>query len=326
MVSGREISERPAAEAAAWLARLESTGRTGATEAGLRAWLEADAAHREAFEKAMDVWAIIPGAALLRGDTGEPHEERRAVTPSGRLPARVRSLAIAASLLLLCLVSGWLMLRQPPAYSTAVGEQQVATLEDGSRIALNTDTHLSVAYNQASRDVRLDDGEAMFEVAYNPARPFVVTAGDKSVTAIGTSFIVRKKGDAVTVTLISGKVRIDTHPSAGMAPAVPPTLLAPGEQFAAVGDTSAMVTSVSSDAATAWRRGQVVFNDTPLSAAIAELHRYGGPQIRIDDPRLGALKVSGVFATNDVAEFVDAVATLHGLKVERGAGQLRLER
>ena len=138
--------------------------------------------------------------------------------------------------------------------------------------------------------------------------------------------IGRRTPDAVTVTLISGKVRVDTYSSPVGARPVQSTLLAPGERFAAAVDAAAMVTPVSSEAATAWRRGQVMFNDTPLSAAVAELNRYGGPQVDIADPRLGALTVSGVFATNDTAEFADAVAALHGLNVDRDAGRVSLER
>ncbi len=326
MVNRRTLSDRATAEAAAWLARLESTGRTEATEAGLRAWLEADASHRSAFEKAMDLWAILPGAAAAReGQAAEDARLPALLTGwSGRRAAR--PLALVASLLLMILAAGWWVLQQPTGYATAVGEQKVATLEDGTRIALNTDTQLHVRYEEKRRSIILDDGEAMFEVARNPARPFVVTAGDKVVTAIGTSFIVRKTGKAVTVTLISGKVRVDTRPSAGSDAAVRSTMLAPGERFAGTADAAAMVTPVSSEAATAWRRGQVMFNDTPLSAAVAELNRYGGPQIDVADPRLGALTVSGVFATNDTAEFADAVAALHGLAVDRDAGRIRLGR
>lgn len=324
MVNRRNGAERTAAEAAAWLARLESTGRTEATEAGLRAWLEADAGHRTAFERAMDLWAILPGAAAMRDGTSDSEAEPDLAF--GAWLAKRSPLALVASLLLVVLISGWWVLQQPTGYSTMVGEQKIATLEDGTRIALNTDTHLNVRYEEKRRSIVLDDGEAMFEVARNPARPFVVTAGNKSVTAIGTSFIVRKTGGIVTVTLISGKVRVDTHPSSVGAPAVRSTMLTPGEQFAVAGDAAAMVTSVSSEAATAWRRGQVMFNDTPLSAAIAELNRYGGPRIDVADPRLGGLTVSGVFATNDTAEFADAVAALHGLRVDRDAGRIRLGR
>ena len=81
------------------------------------------------------------------------------------------------------------------------GGQELVRLDDGSRVSLNTDSRIAILYSDGERRVRLDRGEAMFEVARNPARPFVVIAGNKSVTAIGTSFIVRKTGGVVTVTL-----------------------------------------------------------------------------------------------------------------------------
>ncbi|MEQ8312362.1 MAG: FecR domain-containing protein [Sphingopyxis sp.] len=317
MVTPPDRSERIAAEAAAWLARLESTGRSAATEPGLQAWLVSDDAHRRSFERAMDAWAIIPGAAQLLDAHPAPANDR------SRL---VRALALAASLVFVLFAAGWWLLDQPAAYSTAVGEQKIATLEDGTRIALNAETHLSVRYDRRTRSVRLDSGEAMFEVKHNPKRPFRVEAGDKTVTALGTSFLVRKVGDAVVVTLISGKVRVDTQDGAARSASPAPVVLAPGERLIAAADSPEIVTRTSSEAATAWRRGQVVFEDTTLSAAIAELNHYGGVQIDVADPRLGGLLVSGVFATNDAAEFASAVAVLHGLEVKREDGRLRLSR
>lgn len=323
MVRPLDRSERIAAEAAAWLARLESTGRTAATESGLQAWLMADDAHRRSFEQAMDAWAIIPGAAgLLDRDTASV----AAPTPANDRWRPARALAIAASFFVLIFASGWWLLDQPTAYSTMKGEQKIATLEDGTRVALNAETHLSVRYDRQTRSIHLDQGEAMFEVKYNAKRPFKVEVGNKTVTALGTSFLVRKTGDAVVVTLISGKVRVDTRDaSTGSSPRLP-TVLAPGERLIAVADSPEIVTRTSSEAATAWRRGQVVFEDTSLSAAVAELNHYGGVQIDVADPRLGGLTVSGVFATNDAAEFASAIAVLHGLKVEREGDRLRLSR
>lgn len=323
MVSRLERSERIAAEAAAWLARLESTGRTPATEEGLQAWLVSDDEHRQSFERAMDAWAIIPGAAAfinadaLHGGVPAPANDRSRF---------VRAFALAASLLLVVLASGWWFIEQPTAYSTITGEQKIATLEDGTRIALNAETQLSVRYDQQTRSVHLDKGEAMFEVMHNAKRPFKVEVGDKIVTALGTSFLVRKTGDTVVVTLISGKVRVDTRGGSKVSTPPIPTVLTPGERLTALPNSPEIVTRTSSEAATAWRRGQVVFDDTSLSAAVAELNRYGGMQIDVADPRLGSLPVSGVFATNDAAEFASAIAALHHLRVEHDGDHLRLAR
>jgi transmembrane sensor len=213
---------------------------------------------------------------------------------------------------------------RPVQYATDRGEQEVATLDDGSRISLNTDTALAVRYDEDVREVRLDHGEAMFEVAPNARRPFIVRAGPKTVRALGTSFIVRRTGSDVAVVLIDGRVAVDdTRPRPARRA---PVILDPGERLTTVTGSLASIDRPSLDAATAWRRGQAVFDDARLAEAVAEVNRYGGPQIVIEDPRVASLRVSGVFATNDTAEFARAVATLHGLRLERREGELRMAR
>jgi len=112
-------------------------------------------------------------------------------------------LAAAACIALLMVVVGfaWLKLRDP-IYRTAIGEQQTVTLNDGTRITLNTDTQLVVSYRQTERHIRLDHGEAMFEVAKQPQRPFIVQVGDQQVRALGITFIVRRDADRDAVVLI----------------------------------------------------------------------------------------------------------------------------
>lgn len=324
LVSARRAHyARADAEAAAWIARLQADDRGEATETALKAWLHADPAHADAFERATEIWGIIPGAALVAADMGQ-------VTPlrpqsARRLPAWQAGMALAASLLLFLAVGGWWLMERPVDYATKIGEQRVATLADGTRIALNTGTELSVDFNKDERRVTLDRGEAMFEVAPNPRRPFLVVAGDRIVRAVGTSFIVRRTGNSVVVTLIQGKVTVGQPRATGLR-ADPPTLLAPGERLTAAADAPPVIDQPSMEAATAWRRGQAVFSDTPLSAAVAELNRYGGPRIEVGDPRLASLRISGVFATNDTAEFAAAIASLHGLKVRQREGELEIVR
>jgi transmembrane sensor len=311
------------AQAAAWVARLQGDDADAAMQAAFQAWLEASAAHGAAFERATEIWAILPGAALYRSAA----VARPAPPPRARhFP--VRHLALAASLaILLCVgsLAWWTSL--PDAYNTAIGEQKVATLEDGSRIALNTDSAVDVRYNATMRDVRLDRGEAMFEVAHNAERPFVVTAGPVRVRAIGTKFIVRRTGTDVSVTLVQGKVAVTYARAAADHAATPgPVLLTPGERLTAPAGGATVLDRQSAEVATAWRRGQAVFTDTPLGRAAAELNRYGGPRIEIDDPRVAALPVSGVFATNDTDEFARAIASLHNLHIAHQQGSLRIMR
>lgn len=305
-------ASRANAEAAAWLARLQDDARTPAREAAFKAWLAADPVHQSAFEQATDIWAALPGAAQLL----DAAAARTRVPPAHRWQRpSIAQFALAASVVLAVCIGVLLMMARPSAYSTEVGEQKVATLSDGSRIALNTDSSVEVRYGTDERLVELDRGEAMFEVAHSSARPFLVRAGNKQVRAVGTSFVVRREGDVVVVTLLQGKVAVtDLRTGATKAS---PTYLNPGDRLRAPLEGAARIDAQAADVATAWRRGQAMFTDTSLADAINELNRYGGPRLVIDDPRLAALKVSGVFATNDTGEFARAVAALHGMRVEQ---------
>lgn len=314
-MSRAESIRRLDAEAAAWLARLHGD-QAAAARPAFEAWLAESPNHAAAFDRVNEAWAILPRAARL---ADEAPRLRSSAAPAWRL----RPAAALAACLVLFVGSGtlWWMVSEAGAYATQPGEQKVATLEDGSRIALNTDTRVDVRFNADRRRIELDRGEAMFEVAHDASRPFVVVAGDTRVQAIGTIFTVRRTRDDVVVTLIKGRVAV-SH--GGQAAAVP-VVLRPGEKLTEPAGGSARIEPESVEAATAWRRGQTIFRDTPLGAAAAELNRYGGPAIVVDDPRVAALPVSGVFATNS-ADFAEAMAALHGLKVEREGEKLHIAR
>jgi transmembrane sensor len=298
------------AEASAWLARLQGPQRTAETEAALQDWLRADVAHQTAFERATEIWDLLPGAVTV----GRSH--------AGERPARrFAPMAIAASMLAV-VGAGTLTLyaRQAPVLSTKIGEQQSTTLDDGSRVALNTNSHVTVHFARKERRVSLDHGEVMFDVAHDTARPFIVTVGNEQIKALGTAFVIRKDGDDVRVTLLRGRVEVTRD-------GAQPHLLAvlhPGERLSAGITDAPRVDRPALEAVTAWRRGELLFDETPLSDAVAEVNRYDRLQVVIDDPHLRALPISGVFNTDDATEFAAAVAQLHGLKVHRQAETLLL--
>jgi transmembrane sensor len=307
------------AEAAAWVARLH-----GATDEGVRpaldAWVAENPAHAEAFERARETWAILPRAARYS------EAEMRLLQPPPSRPWILHPAVLAASLSLMIGAGAlWWSLLDGGAYATRPGEQKVATLEDGSRIALNTDTQVDVRFGADRRRIELDKGEAMFEVAHDAARPFVVIAGDTRIQAIGTVFTVRRTRDDVVVTLIKGKVAVSHQRPGARGPSAAPVVLRPGEKLTEPLAGPMRVEPESVEAATAWRRGQTVFRETPLGSAVTELNRYGGPRIVIDDPRVAALPISGVFTTN-AADFAEAVATLHGLRLEKEGDALHIRR
>ncbi|HEY0623563.1 FecR family protein [Sphingomonas sp.] len=301
VIRSKEERTRLNAEASAWLARLHGPQGSNA-EGALQDWLKADPAHQEAFERATELWEILPGAAAF--DAEPPRPVSRRFVP----------LAIAASLAVLAGAGAMTaLLNQPLTFDTRTGEQRMATLDDGSRIALNTDSRLTVKFDRDERQVSLDRGEAMFDVTHDAARPFVVRAGDERIKALGTSFVVRREGDRVRVTLLSGKVEVVRMGERPRLLAV----LAPGERVSAAPDAVPVLDRPALESITAWRRGELRFRDTPLSEAVAEVNRYGRQRVIVNDARLAALPISGVFATDDPAEFAAAVAQLHGLRVQR---------
>lgn len=196
-------------------------------------------------------------------------------------------------------------------YRTGVGEQRTVELADGSKVTLNTATEIAVDYRAGERTVRLVRGQALFDVAHAPHRPFSVVVAGRKVTALGTIFEVRFDKDRLKVTLLRGKVRVDevrTETAAVKAPAL--AVLAPGQQFVAVGTLAPVVARVDVEKQTLWRRSLVEFDDETVGDAIAELNRYSPTQIVVADGRVGAMRMSGIVRTGDPAEFTTLVGAM----------------
>lgn len=203
-------------------------------------------------------------------------------------------------------------------YSTDVGEQQVVALADGSSVRLDTNSRIRVRFEPGRRGLVLERGQALFTVAHDRARPFVVTAGDTSVTALGTVFDVRRNGDAARVTLVSGAVKVQG--SAGG----PQRRLVAGEQ-ATLSRAGPVVLTVDTSRVTAWSEGRIVFRDKPLDEAVAEVNRYLEEPIVLDAPNLAKASVNGVIRTGDRAAFVEVVVATFGLTASRDKeGRVRL--
>jgi len=318
------INELTLAEAAAWLTRLQGGERTASTEAAFKDWLSTSPTHARAFARVSDVWDLIPGA-LEPVDLGM---ERQQSTPRRRVRERRYQwlVATAAAVLLLATVGVVrVLLLTDRTYETAVGEQRTVVLDDQTRVTLNTGTRLVVKYSRSERHILLTDGEAVFHVAKNPRRPFVVETGLTQVVALGTVFDVRRHPQHVDVTLLEGKVWVAAHAVAPGQSAIS-TVLSPGERLVMRNDGGHALDRPDIEAAMAWQHGQIYFDDNTLADAIAELNRYGGEPIRINDPALATLRISGVFSLHDPAQFATAVASLHGLHVVRNAGALTLAR
>lgn len=306
------------AEAAAWIARLQGSARTAAAEAAFKEWLAADSAHAHAFSRATDTWEVIPGAARLVGSAGRGSDKQRD-------DLQARWLAVAATLAI-AIVGAVLYAQRSPTYLTGVGQQQTVTLDDGTRVSLNTDSKLTVLYTEDERRLRLDRGEGLFEVARDPLRPLIVEAGREQVRALGTKFVVRKDAMSVAVTLLDGKIEMIRPSNSGGAAASAgrKVLLEPGERVIARDDEPVVHDRPKVEALIAWRRGEVMFDDASLQDVAAEINRYGSSQRIIVDSSVAHLRVSGVFETRDPREFAQAMARLHRLQVRDADGRIVL--
>lgn len=223
--------------------------------------------------------------------------------------------AVAAALVLgtvfgVMEVVGWSPWQSPPQFAQAFaapqGQQTQVQLPDGSLLRLDTSTQLDVALYAQRREVRLAQGQAMFQVQGDAARPFDVLAGPVRITVVGTRFAVRYTPgmagyDGVRVAVEEGRVQV-------AAPGAAPVLLTAGQQVVTdAAGTLGPVVAVPPSGVAPWRAHRVSFDDTPLAQALAELGRYGPTGITLQDPQLGALRLTGTFDPRHLDNFVRAL-------------------
>jgi transmembrane sensor len=312
MNNSRPHETREQAEAAEWFARLGKP----ATPQALRefqAWLDIpanDAAYHEveAFWETSRRQARDP--AMLRM-TEQALARRRGLhwPPWARLPRFAWAVAVGG--LVAASLTIFVANQMSQTYSTNATEQRVVLLNDGSRIHLNVGSKVRVALGRSERRLVLSRGEAFFEVAHDAARPFIVEAGGAGVRAVGTRFDVRRDDGQLQVTLLEGIVRVKRDDSSEA------WTLAPNQQLTLSG---AAVKQASADATrtTSWTTGRLVFSQTPLAEAVAEVNRYAGRKVSLEGPDLSGRLVNGVFNIGDAQAFAKGVSVLFDLQVETG--------
>jgi transmembrane sensor len=187
--------------------------------------------------------------------------------------------------------------------STQIGERALLVLADGSKVTLNTDSAVRADYTGRERRLTLVRGEAFFDVAKDPTRPFIVTAGSRQVIAVGTAFNVRLQDQQVRVTLVEGTVRI--VPTARQRD--PVVTLEAGSALVTGADGIDRVESLDTARATSWRSGKLVFEGDRLADVVAEMNRYSREKLEIADPTLEDRKVSGVFEPTEGHAFAKAL-------------------
>ncbi|SDN53717.1 FecR family protein [Pseudomonas jinjuensis] len=289
------------------LAHLHSGRATAAERMAFHAWRGQSPAHEAAAREAEALWGALPQTRSAEQFVAASRRNRRRLLLGGALAACVAVLAVAVAL------------PRPLAglyadYSTRVGERRSIELADGSQVWLNSGSALSVEFSSSERRLRLHAGEALFEVAKDPQRPFIVRAGDTEVMAVGTRFDVDARGPRTRVDVSEGVVQVSDarHPT---------VRLSAGERLdVAERETPAAVQALDLDSASAWQRGKLIFNQRPLGDVLDELERYLPQRILLTDAALRRHKVSGVFDLDDPGALLKTLERLQPVRVTRLPG------
>lgn len=325
----RETAQEIDFAAADWAARVDR-GLSADEERALDAWLADDPRRVGAYGKVRAV-ALNSERARALGPQFDPanfRTEQEGTSISRRRMLFAGAGAIAAGIGGLVAVSLGFNARGV-RYDTRLGEVKVTPLADGSVMTLNTASRVMVSFTEQERTIRLLEGEALFDVAKDRFRPFVVEAGDTRVRAVGTSFTVRRLADApVQVMVREGVVEVNRRGQAAVAKPVRLT----ANTRAIASDSPAKPVSAALVAPTeirrelAWREGRIAFEGETLRQAAEQFARYSDTRIVIDDPAIAREEITGLFQANDPVGFAQAVATSFNLRAEVGAGEVRLRR
>ena len=315
------------AQAAVWVTDLHGPERSPELEAGVRRWLAEDPRHAQAFELATEAWQ-------RSGNLPAHLQEPRPAMPLAALlrmrqSSRATRVGLAGAAALAMVLAAAFYLLKDPSLSTGYAEQKTVELSDGTEVTLNANSRVSVDYTDRVRQVTLDSGEALFNVTKHQTRPFVVIIGRRKVIALGTSFEVRREDTAehsFTVTLIEGRVAIEPLAAPDLLPVEPldAILLNPGQRLRFAANSPDSVDSPAIDKVTAWRHGQLIFEDTSIREAAKEFNRYGKRRLTIDASVSEKLRVGGVFRIGDPDSFAHAMANAYRLRVIERTDEIKL--
>lgn len=333
-------------EACEWFVDMRDGDVDAAGKQRFDAWVRKSPEHLRAYLEISEIWddahlvdparessteALIERARDARADVimlggvagGGPSAPARSWSTSRARIQLAAAATIAFMAVGLGVFVGYKNLHEP-AYSTGIGEQRSVVLADGSRVQLNSRTHLQVRFTEHARNIELLEGQALFNVAKNPRRPFVVKSGDLSVRAVGTVFDVDRKRSATTVTVLEGRVAISSLvdpqaqiPGATQIDVPPPRVFVDaGEQVRTSPHSTTQPVRANVVAATAWTRGSLVLAGSRLADVVEEFNRHNERQLVIGDSSLADMRISGVYASTDPTLLVRFLRDQPALRVE----------
>ena len=316
-----------------------SAGPLSAAEAqAFEAWLSRSPENEKTYA-ALDLAWSAAGEAADHPAVSERGRDLVAAVDRDRRTRRAVLASLAACVIGAAAGGGYFLTAPKPlatqSFETAVGQQATVTLPDGSKVTLNTDTVVRTRADANRRLVYLDKGQAFFKVAKDRRHPFVVAAGGRTVTALGTAFDIRVQDGALKVVLVEGKVRVESAAPAMQlanrgadprsdAPAQATEMTA-GSQLVAPDDAEWRLSRTNVEREPSWLHGQVTFDDAPLGEIVAELNRYSNRKLVLNDQRLAGVRLGGIYTPGDVEGFSRALKAYGVAEVNEGPeGQLQV--
>lgn len=301
-------------EAIHWIVTLTSGDASEEKLAEFRCWRQLSDQHERAFQSARDLWLSLgKSEQLYIFDIDIKHPNAVLVTDSiwqqriyNRFPFLKKvSNRLLLLLMVIVLITYYLLVINSYDYATNYGEINELKLDDGSRVTLNSHSAIDVHYNNKSREVILKRGEAFFDVAHQPQRPFIVKSGQSQIKVLGTAFSVDKQDDQITVTVVRGKVQVSdaTAQSQNLVPQQQ-VIMEPGKPF-----HLQQVNNLSLELS--WRNGRLNFANKSLEDILDDLQKYDKRKwiVYLDSSTAHAL-LNTTVNIHDIDEWLGGIQTI----------------
>ncbi|MBL4765019.1 MAG: FecR domain-containing protein [Colwellia sp.] len=315
-------------EASIWLVRLDNGNLSDQSRRELKAWLSADKRHPVALKAMAGIWDDMDEVLFSIDEM----DSSKNVSLWPVLKPIFQPYLLAASISFLA-VFIWLAMPvnvQNHSYATLIGQQLNATFDDGSIIHLNTNSRIETEFSDDKRIIKLIKGEALFEVAHDPSRPFIVYAGDRLVQAIGTKFVVHLQSENIQVTVTDGKVKMSKVPLNTKLADIKELnntsiqkddiYIAKGEKVTVASNQAPKLTHIKPEnikRELSWLDGKLIFDNEELFDVIAEINRYIDITIVLKEPSLHKIPISGRFDLKDSEALIEAIKLSFNMDSQR---------
>ncbi|MCW8833691.1 MAG: FecR domain-containing protein [Colwellia sp.] len=333
-------------ESADWLAKMDGDNMSKADRVALKAWLNESDEHVVALKNHMSMWDEMTEVINDSSELFAAEHVKQGYFSWVKEYFSWKPMVLAMSCMFLLILSGvfigprWSVGNVETAfYVTKVGAQQTYQLSDGSTAFMNTDSRIEVEFSQGQRIVRLQQGEVLFDVAHDKARPFIVYAAGSAVRAVGTKFVVRLSAENILVTVTEGTVALSKRDNTAQESVVgtglasnekAPMLLDKGEQAEFIVEDAVFVTKDIAqgqvDEQLSWLDGQLVFKEEKLGNVINEINRYLDSDIVILNPELKDIPISGRFQVGETEALLEAIEITFDINVSKNKNQIYLSK